>query len=159
MAFYQQKYIQLKDSTFNEQMTTNLMKAQATYLERENTARIESQSQVLALKEEIIKSQYQLNILIGVGALILVGIALLLVRSNKQKQILNLLLDQKVKERTRELELNRDALFNTNQEMNTLILQTSDDIRSHLATIDGLHKVGLKDIHDPLALKYMSNVE
>ena len=31
MSFYQSKYIQLKDSTFNEEHTTNLMKVEADY--------------------------------------------------------------------------------------------------------------------------------
>ena len=32
MSFYQSKYIQLKDSTFNEEHTTNLMKVEADYM-------------------------------------------------------------------------------------------------------------------------------
>ena len=35
-CFYQNKYISLKDSVFNEELTKNLMKAEAEYQEKEN---------------------------------------------------------------------------------------------------------------------------
>jgi tetratricopeptide (TPR) repeat protein len=159
VAHYQQKYIQLKDSTFNEEMTINLMKAEAEYTERENRVRIESQARVLELKEQIIESQHLLNILIGVVVLVLGAIAMLLIRSNRQKQVTNRLLDQKVIERTRELELNRDALIQANQEMDILISRTSDDIKSYLATINGLCVVGMQDIEDPLSREYMVKID
>ena len=54
-ALYQEKYIALKDSIYSEELTTNLMKVEADYLERENKAKIAAQEQVLLLNREIIK--------------------------------------------------------------------------------------------------------
>ena len=48
VAWYQGKYIQLKDSIYSEELTSNLMKVEAEYLERENKAMIASQAKILA---------------------------------------------------------------------------------------------------------------
>jgi tetratricopeptide (TPR) repeat protein len=158
LVLYQQKYIQLKDSTFNEKMTINLMKTEAEYIERENVARIESQTQVLGLKEQVIQNQYMLSILFTVIALVTVGITTLLIKSNKQKQLTNVLLDQKVKERTHELELNRDGLVKANRDLDAMISSTKEDISNCLAIILRLCSVGLVDIKDPSARDYIRKV-
>ena len=49
VALYQEKYISMKESVFNEELTKNLMKTEAEYQERENRSRIESQNKILAL--------------------------------------------------------------------------------------------------------------
>src|SRR5688572_7449745 len=110
LSFYQKKYISLKDSIFNQQLTTNLMRIEAEHLEKENTAKIKSQNQILALNRQVILRQQYLNIVIAIVAILLAILAFILVRSIRQKQRLNQFLDKRVKERTYELELNRDIL-------------------------------------------------
>ena len=80
-AFYQQKYIQLKDSVYSEELTINLMKIEADYQERENRAKIEAQGQVLQLKEEIIKRQQILNIVVSFSILVLIAFTIVLWRN------------------------------------------------------------------------------
>ncbi len=83
VAFYQNKYIALRDSIYNDALTTNLMKLEAEHLEKENKARIDSQNKILELNEEVIFRQKFLNIFIGVIAILLVALAILLVKSNR----------------------------------------------------------------------------
>jgi hypothetical protein len=54
---FQQRYIQLNDSLHSEKLTQNLMVTQAEYDQKDNVSRIESQKQILVLKEEFIQSQ------------------------------------------------------------------------------------------------------
>ena len=145
VAFYQAKYISLKDSIYSKERTTNLMKIEAEYLEKENKAKIESQAKILALNEEVILRQRYLNVVIGLVALLLVALATVLVKINNQTRRLNQLLDKKVKERTQELELNRDVLLRACNERDIIISKAASDIRSSFVTIKGLCHLGLKD--------------
>jgi tetratricopeptide (TPR) repeat protein len=156
---YQKKYIQIKDSIFGRSLTSNLMKVQANHLEREHNIQIESQHKILALNEQIIYRQRILNITIGAIALLILLLAILLAKSNKQKRKVNQLLDTRVRERTKELELNRDKLERAWLERDAIINRASIDIRSSIATIKGLCLLGMKDIDHPNAKDYFSKVD
>src|SRR5688572_19806781 len=108
IALYQNKYISLKDSVFNEALTKNLMKAEAEYQERENRSRIESQNKILALNKEVIYRQKIANASVGAIAVLVIILSVILAKNNRHKQLINRLLDERVKERTRELEMNRE---------------------------------------------------
>lgn len=156
---YQKKYIQLKDSIFSRSVTSNLMKVQANHLEREHKIKIESQHKILALNEQIIYRQRILSITIGAIALLVLLLAILLAKSNKQKRKVNQLLDTRVRERTKELEVNRDKLERAWLERDAIIHRASIDIRSSIATIKGLCILGMKDIDHPDAKDYFSKVD
>lgn len=158
-AHYQNKYIMLRDSIYNEELTTNLMKIEAEYLEKENLAKIASQEQILILQQEAIKRQKLLNILFSIIAVILVVLAVVLFRSNRQKKMINHLLDLKVKERTKELELNRNELLKACDERDLILERTARQIRSSIASMKGIYEVGRKDITDSNALRYINEVE
>jgi hypothetical protein len=158
-AFYQNKYIQLKDSIYNEELTTNLMRIEADYVQRENEAKITSQNQVILLKEEVIRRQNLLNASVSVIAVVLIVLAIVLLKNNKQRKMINELLELRVKERTKELELNRNELQRSVSERDLLIEKTAQSIRSSLASIKGICEVGLKDISEPSARLYIQKVE
>jgi len=145
VSLYQQKYIQLKDSIFSEQQTRNLMKLEAEYLERENRAKIEVQDRILALNQAVIVRQRFMSAFVGLIAVLLVVVAVILIRMNRLKRSANRMLEDKVKERTRELESNRDALQRSLDERSMVLQKVSTDIRSSLATIRGLCSLGLTD--------------
>jgi tetratricopeptide (TPR) repeat protein len=158
-SFYQQKYINLKDSIYSSEWTVSLMKTEADNLEKENQAKIASQEQILILQEEAIRRQYLLNILVSLIAVILVVLAIVLFRSNRQKKTINHLLDLKVKDRTKELELNRNELLKACNERDLLLERTAQNIRSTVASIKGICEVGRKDLTDSNALRYIHEVE
>lgn len=154
---YQKKYNQLKDSIYNDELTTNLMKLEAEHLEKQNQARIAAQNEILELKDTAIKRQILLNILIGVVAVMAVSLTIILFRSNRRKQITNFVLNERVKERTMQLEENREMLIGTLNEKNMSIEKTSGQLRKTLASIRGLCEVGLLEIDDPAATKRCIN--
>ena len=159
LSFYQEKYITLRDSLFNEEVTTNLMKAEAAYVERENQTRIESQNKILALNEEVIYRQKVANASVGAIAFLVIILSVILAKNNKHKQLINKLLDQRVKERTRELERNRDALHRAWVERDALISKATSDIQSSIATLKGLCLLGAKEIDHPLATEYWKQLD
>jgi hypothetical protein len=50
VAYYQDKYIALKDSIFTNKLTNNLMRLEAEHLEKENQIKIGFQNRMLLLK-------------------------------------------------------------------------------------------------------------
>ncbi len=158
VAYYQNNYITLKDSIYDDELTTNLMKVEAEHLEKENKAKIAFQNIVLDLNKEVILRQRFLNVFIGIIAILLIVLTLVLLKSNRQKRMVNHLLDEKVKERTRDLELNRDALQRACEARDALLHKTSSDINNSLATLKGLYMVGLKDVDDPRARQYFDKM-
>lgn len=100
---YQKKYIELKDSVFNEQLIENLSTIQSDYLERDRNAKIVSQTRMLDLKNEMIARQKWLNILMGAIPLLLLVLVYVLYRRNQQSKNINLLLNERITERMKEL--------------------------------------------------------
>ena len=154
-SHYQLKYIQLRDSIYNEALTTNLMKIESNYRERENIEKIAEQNEVLSLKEDIIVKQERLNVFAGMLAFMLVILVAILWKSIRQKKLMNKILDQKVIERTQELNENIHALMLDNEERNLLVERAITEIKSSLTTIKGLSFIGLRDIQDPKARFYI----
>ncbi len=148
-AAYQSKYITLRDSIHSPELTKNLLKIHAEYEERENRARIIAQEQILKLKQEAINRQSRLNLLMGAIAVLCIALALILVRINRDKQKVNHLLEQKVKERTQSLEASLTALQRSHSELEEFIVKTSRDINSPMVTMRGLSNIMLADSDNP----------
>jgi tetratricopeptide (TPR) repeat protein len=155
---YQQRYMELKDSVYSEALTTNLMKVQAAHLEKENEAKIVYQDQILALNEKVIVGQRLLNMMIGGLAIMLIALVLLLIRSNRRKQWINQLLEEKVKERTRALEESYNGLLGTINARDQVIENKAKDVNRVMTTLKSICAVGLKDIQDPLARRYIEEL-
>lgn len=177
---YQQKYIHLKDSLIGEELVKNIAKIQTNFEERENLNTIK-------LKEEDLARQRNLNIAIGVIALLAGLLVFVLYRSNTitrrvnsalsdakavietqnhRLQNINRELDAKVKEKTadlvkanEELDKANKALIRVNDELDNFIYKTSHDIRGPLASLKGICSVALMDVKDPLALDYLTKLD
>jgi len=67
------------------------------------------------------------------------------------KDKVNLELEDKVRERTKELEFK-------NKELDTFVYRASHDIKGPLKSIIGLTSIGLKDVKDPAALNYFEHI-
>jgi len=65
---------------------------------------------------------------------------------------------QKEADRKRLIEEKNEALEKSNKELDTFIYRTAHDIRGPLARLLGLSNLGLMDIEDEKALKYMSMI-
>lgn len=177
---YQTRYITLKDSLIGEELVKNISRIQTNFEERENLNTIK-------LKEEDLARQRNLNIAIGVIALLAGLLVFVLYRSNvitrrvnsalsdaktiietqnHRLQNINRELDAKVKEKTadlvkanEELDKANKSLVRVNDELDNFIYKTSHDIRGPLASLKGICSVALMDVKDPLALDYLSKLD
>jgi tetratricopeptide (TPR) repeat protein len=160
MAFYQEQYIELKDNIYNEVLTNNLMKIESDYLERANKARITAQEQLLVLKDQVIRWQNALNVLIGIITILLVSLLYILYRSNRQRKSANQLLDLKVKERTAALESSHLALKQSLEEEDRTVADAFMDLKNPIAAIKELCSLGLaaEDVPDVENRKYLQEI-
>lgn len=154
-AFYQQKYIQLKDSLYDEELTINLVRVEADYRERENRARIATQEQVLLLKEDVIKKQRILNLVISVLVLVASAFAIVLWKNYSKKKKYSALLRESVRVRNVEVNVLEHELITHNE----LVEQGALDIKNALATIQELCKLSHRDVNDPAACQYIDQIE
>ena len=153
---YLLKYKSTNDSIFNQRLTTNLMKIEADHIEKDSKGKINSQNKILALNEDIIERQEKLNAFAGMVATLLIVLAIILIKTNRQKQRLNALLDQRVTERTQELILNQDALHRMLKESEIMNKATASKINTCLATLKGLCLLGSDNRED--ARQYLTKV-
>ena len=177
---YQNKYIHLKDSLIGEELVKNIAKIQTNFEERENIATI-------ALKEDALVRQRNLNLSLGLIAVLIGLLGFVLYRSNVvtrkvnsalsdaksvietqnlRLQNINRELDGKVKEKTAdllkansELDTANQSLSRVNDELDNFIYKTSHDIRGPLASLKGICSVALMDVKDPLALDYLKKLD
>lgn len=158
VSTYQGLYIQLKDSIYSDELTRNLMQVEADYLERENKAKIISQSKIMALNDEIIFRQRIINACVIVVALLLTAMTFILLIRNRYKKKMNDLLELKVKERTLELEQNQSALHNAIMEQAFFLEKLSSEVKSSLASVKGLCSLGLREMTDSEAKSYFNRI-
>lgn len=179
-SLYQNKYIKLKDSLIGEELVKNISRIQSNFEERDNL-------NTIRLKEEALVRQRNLNIAIGVIA-VLAGLLVfvlykgytttrkvntqlseakgIITIQNQRLQNINRELDAKVKEKTAELVKTNEELDKTNKtlsqvndELDNFIYKTSHDIRGPLASLKGICSVALMDVQDPLALDYLTKLD
>lgn len=158
IADYQEKYILLKDSVFNQQLTGNLMRIEGEYLARENKVQLAAQAQMLKLKEDVITRQNLLNVLTGIIALMLAGLVFLLWRSNRQRKSVNRMLDLKVKERTAALEANHRALRERLEQQDAAVMNDFREIGDAMVTMREVCAAGLKEASDADSEQYLQAI-
>ncbi|HTE30081.1 MAG TPA: tetratricopeptide repeat protein [Chryseolinea sp.] len=159
VKLYQKRYIELKDSLFSYQFAKNLMRVEADYIGRENQARMDAKNKILRLNEDVIVRQRYVNIFIGVVAILLMVLAYILSRMNRQKRTANQLLELRVRERTRELEVNRDLLARSLEERSIEMQRISVDVKRNIATIKGLCMLGMKEGEGLSTSQYIDKID
>lgn len=136
--FYQTKYISLRDSIYNETLNQNLAVTQIEFEQRENKAKLESQSEMILLHEQSINRQKTINYLAGIATVLLLFLLIVLYVNNRTKKSEGSELEAKVKERTRELEDSYEFLHKTYTEQRHRVAGVIDDVKGAMSTFDGL---------------------
>ncbi len=156
---YQGRHIQLRDSIYTAELTTNLMKTEAEYLERKNAVKIALQDETIRGNNEIIRVQRVLNVVTCFLVITSLAFIIFLYLTYRKNKDLNRLLEKKVKERTEELELSRDCLVRAMREKDVVIHRTSDGITEAVNTIKGLCFTGTRELSEPVALAYIYRID
>jgi hypothetical protein len=92
-ARYQQRYIRLKDSIYNEALIKNLASVQTAYDARENMKATSEKDDSLAMNERIIASDRQVYFFIAAVSVLAIVAAYVLFRFNRRQHIANNELD------------------------------------------------------------------
>jgi len=155
---FQKKYSDAIEQERGNERSLSLVKVKAQFMERENITRINYQKKRLALQEQALAQQQILNLLIGAVAILIITVIVILIKVNRKKQVINELLNQRVKERTKELEQNRDKLVHTHNEQAIVLKRVSSDLVASLATIKGLSDIAYAELPEHEAM-YFRNAE
>lgn len=134
----QSLYNELNSNRLNGELVGRIARIETEYKERENLAMISSQSKILALQLEAIEQHQMINFSLVMVVLLVIGLVAVLFKINRQKQQINDILGQRVKERTFELENNRDKLKHAHDEQYIVLKHVSSDLTASLATLKGL---------------------
>jgi tetratricopeptide (TPR) repeat protein len=136
--FCQERYSQLKDSIYNNTSIKNLTKTQTDYAERENVKTIRAKDQILLLKEELISKQKLQTILMGSVVILLLLLTGILYKIYRDKLLINIKLDQKIKERTEELRNSNSHMIQVNELQQSLLQKMGSEGQSIVSGIKGL---------------------
>ena len=162
---YQRKYDSLNSEILSEGIVKNMAQIQADYQERENLQTIQTQDQEISRATTLLVLSVVIIILISIILFILYRINQLRKKANRQlseaKNIIerqNNVLEEKVRERTKELKETNAALMKSNTDLDNFIYKTSHDIRGPLATLQGMCNVALIDINDSKSRDYFEKI-
>ncbi|MEQ8303672.1 MAG: tetratricopeptide repeat-containing sensor histidine kinase [Cyclobacteriaceae bacterium] len=150
---YQNKYMAIKDSIFNEQMANNLKEIQLDAQRK--------QSEVIIQQKDVeIKRVRLITGLVGVIALLMIVLSFLIYRNYRASHRMKLVLEKEVESRTGELVKSNQELTKMTHEYDQLVYRASHDIRGPLATLMGLTNIAKQDTKEPLRVRdYLSKIE
>ena len=157
-AFYQDQYISLKDSIYNENLLRNLISINSGFEERANLQIIQEKEKALALQSEIIERQHLQTILVAIISGLFLFIIILLYSIYRKKVKFEVILEDRVKSRTAELEISRFTLEQQNYEQLTIIQKTVMENKSLLATLHGSFNLATRELKDPIAVNYFLSI-
>jgi signal transduction histidine kinase len=139
---YQNKYIALKDSIFNEKLANNLKDIQLDAQARQSTIIIQE-------KESQLQRSRVVLLLVGIILTLTLIVSFLIYRNFKTNQRVKAFLEKEIKKRTAELVKTNTDLTQMTQEYDQLVYRASHDIRGPLATLLGLTNVAKQDFNEP----------
>jgi tetratricopeptide (TPR) repeat protein len=150
-AYFKGRYIDLKDSVYNKDLIKNITKTTSAFDERGNLQTINRQ-------ENIIKQQRLQSILITIISGMFLFIIILLYSNYRKKVKFEVILEERIKIRTVELENSRYELEQYTLEQKNFIQKTYTENKSVLATIQGIFSMAKREVSDALALQYFSKI-
>ncbi len=169
---YINQYIALKDEMYNEDVMQTLARSRADYEQRINLATIEANKTTIAQQKRL----YMAALVIAVLAVIIViGLVVayralkrvnwklseaqdVIHEQNRKLGIRNVELDRLVEKKTEELRHVNLALKQMNDELDTFVLKSAEDIRAPLASLMGICHVAMLDIKDNTSLMYVKMI-
>ena len=149
----------MKDSIYNEGLTTRLMEAESEQLAKLEKLKVESQKEIIFLQEEALNRQNKMNMLAAIASIGIMGFSVMLYKSYRQKINLNKFLDRKIQERTLELESSRGELLKQLRQRELVAKRTSAVVLEKMFTLRGLSMTAREELSDPTAKLYFAKME
>lgn len=163
----------LNDSIYNERVFDDLAQIKTDYEQRENLAIIKSNDLMIAQQKKqsiftmviAFLSSFLVIVLFFSNRVIrkinkeLISAKDLIFEQNRKLEIKNKDLDQLVEKKTTELKLTNLSLKEANNELNSFINRTAEEIRAPLASLKGICHVAQLDIQHPISLLYLDKID
>ena len=159
VAEYLQRQSQLESKLYSGSIIKNVAEASVSAIDNNRKVTIDTQKELLTLKENAIAQQRVITIISVVLLVLLVLVALMLWYAIRTKGRINHILNNRVKERTRELNLRNDELNRLALEQSTILEKLNQQVRAFTVTLSGLMHVAEKDVQDPLAIAYLRKLD
>ena len=132
---YQQQYRAVNDTIYSQESKNRIEELEMAYEFKLKQVEVDRLKAEQREREAVIFQRTLLGIGAGLIALLVAGIAIVYYRANKQKGILNQNLEQKVAERTAELQTAIDRLSQSNEELERFTYLASHDLKEPLRNI------------------------
>lgn len=158
LSFYQENYMQMKDSVSNDAQTNNLMRLHAEATKKENKIQLVAQEQALQLKDQIINKQLGINVLIGIAVTLLALLIYILIKIFLQRRDNHYLLIQKVRERSDELLKNQQSLKLAIEQRDSALARLGHDLNHSMQSIRSLCSAGSEKPTDSNTLRYFDEI-
>ncbi len=145
---YQEKFINLTHEIYNAQLIESISKVEREYSQRQNLQVIKDKN------EKLEQQQTQLTLVAVIATLLLVVLVLLFLNFRRKIQF-EKLLERKVKQRTRELEANRNELQQAMLQQNATVRTFYTESRGVIDSLIGISHAAEMESQAPFAHDYL----
>lgn len=140
------RQLRFREETVIDEVNKGVRKAHSKFAQAENAKKIELQSVILNLQGESLSGQRWIIVLCLFLGIVMGCLAFVFFKSTKQKERINLILDERVRERTAELGAHRDLLQHAVDEQEVSRRRFYQQIAALTSTLKGLLNLGTREI-------------
>jgi hypothetical protein len=156
---YQERFLQLRDQLYGEELLHKISALQVEFEERHQVQKIKEQDELMRLKEESLRQQRNVSVLISIICLFLIIILIFLILNFRSTRRMNLQLDFMVREKTQHLELLHSELHFVNYKRLLCINDVVTAFRATIASLKGMCNLGRIDSEASISIDKLVHIE
>lgn len=141
-VYYQERYIDLRDSIYSDEMITNLMTLESNFIDEQNSKRIHLHKALLQANSEILKGQRRLNFTLTMLGVFMAAFLVLLIKELRREARIRNVMKEQIRTRTQDLRLTNGRLQKVVLEGNLQAIRLIRKITEAINRIRGLCTVG-----------------
>jgi signal transduction histidine kinase len=149
---YKEKFVQLKDSLFKNDLLTNINSSFLAFQKSES-------DRVIQGKDTLISRNRKLILIAVIISLLLLVVLAFSYRTLTYRRQLSEQLNALVDIKTKELTNTNNQLVKSRQELDTFLYRTSHDIRGPIATLLGLTNLATMEAKDSITSTYLKRID
>lgn len=156
---YQQKFIDLKSKILSGQVIGKVVQLQSDFNDRVRLKEIDEKNSLISVIENQVRQHKMMTAFIFLVALLLAIASIILWRLMLLKKKMAEILDNRVRERTAELERSYHEMQRISNELQVNFDRMKTRLNSKAATLRGIANVAKLETSDPRGLMYFSRIE
>lgn len=156
---YQQKFIDLKSKILSGQVIGQVVQLQSDFNDRVRLKEIDEKNNLISVIENQVKQHKMMTAFIFLVALLLAIASIILWRLMLLKKKMAEILDNRVRERTADLERSYQEIQRISNELQVNFDRMKTRLNSKAATLRGIANVAKLETSDPRGLMYFARIE